>query len=423
MSTPISTQEAFELELQEIQGHLDARARWLSFSPRLESDFVLHLRSRAIDSLKHGLWTILFFYLAVGVSTYTELQLLSYPLFLEGNLKVWWAVYLMEGVVIASLLTLPRLPALLSGYWIYSGLIAATALAAIIVATSAFPDPYFNQHSSYVVIFIIAIIYSIGGLRFRSASIASVGAIVVSYVVIRAFDLWLDWGFFCQYVLLANVVGMLLCYMLEHRDRIVFLQARMLELEKGKLDRFSHELTRMSREDVLTGLANRRHFNEVFQVEWDRAKREQRALSLLFVDIDHFKPFNDNYGHLEGDRVLSEIGIALSGVLQRPGDMAARYGGEEFVLLLPMTPEAGALEVAVQVHEAIEALEIAHNASFVASWVTASVGVATLVPTPEMRSTQLIACADEALYAAKAAGRNCIVVADMGVRAAAPVSV
>jgi len=408
----IVTQEALELELREIQGHLDVRTRRMRFSPRLEADFRQHLRNRAIDTLKHGWWTIVLFYVAVGISTYAEVRILSYPLFLDGNLKVWWSVFLVEGVVIASLLSLPRLPGLHAGYWIYTGLIAGLAVSAIIVATSAFPDPYFNQHSSYVVIFIIAIIYSIGGLRFRPAAIACACGVLISYGVVRAFDLWLDWGFFCQYVLLANVVGMLLCYMLEHRDRIVFLQARLLELEKGKLDSLSQELTRLSREDVLTGLANRRHFNEVFQVEWERAKREQQTLSLLFVDIDHFKAFNDNHGHLEGDRVLSEVGMALKGVLRRPGDMAARYGGEEFVLLLPATPESGALGVAVQVHEAIEALEISHRASCVADWVTASVGVATLVPGPEMRSAQLIARADEAVYAAKAAGRNCIVVAE-----------
>lgn len=407
------TQEALELELQEIQGHLNARTRRMRFSLRLEAGFHQHLRNRALDTLKHGWWIILLLYAAIGISTYTEIRLLSYPLFYEGNLRVWSVVFLLEGVVVASLLSLPWLPALHRGYWIYTGLIAGLALSAIIVATSAFPDPYFNQHSSYIVIFIIAIIYSIGGLRFRPAVIACSGAVMVSYLVISAFDLWLDWGFFCQYVLVANIVGMMLCYVQEHRDRIVFLQARLLELEKGKLDHFSHELTRLSREDVLTGLANRRHFNEVFQAEWDRAKREQQALSLLFVDIDHFKLFNDTYGHLEGDRVLSEVGMALKGGLRRPGDMAVRYGGEEFVLLLPTTPEGGALEVAVQVHEAIEALAIPHRASLVADWVTVSVGAATLVPAPEMHSAQLLACADEALYAAKAAGRNCIVVADV----------
>lgn len=420
---PIITQEAFELDLQEIQGLLDARTRRMRFSARLESDFHLHLRNRAIDTLKHGWWTIVLLYVAIGFSTFAEVRLLSYPLFLDGNLHVWWTVFLVEGVAIAGLLSLPWLPALHTRYWIYTGLIALLAESSIIVATSAFPDPYFNQHSSYIVIFIIALIYGLGGLRFRPAVIGCTAGVLVSYALISVFDLWFDWGLFCQYVLLANVVGMLLCYIQEHRDRIVFLQARLLELEKSKLNRLSLELNRLSREDVLTGLANRRQFNEVFQIEWDRAKRERQPLSLLFVDIDYFKLFNDSHGHLEGDRVLSEVGLAMSSVLRRPGDMAARYGGEEFVVLLPATPAGGALEVAVQVHEAVEAMDIPHSASLVAKWVTASVGVATLMPEAEMRSSQLIACADEALYAAKAAGRNCIVVADMSHRTSAPILV
>ncbi|MGH8492668.1 MAG: diguanylate cyclase domain-containing protein [Moraxellaceae bacterium] len=410
MSTPV-TQEAIDTELCEIQGLLlDGRSR-LRFSGGLETDFRAQLQQRTLDILLHSWWTIVLFYLAVAVSTYVEVRLLSYPLFLDGNLKVWWAVVLMEGGAIAALLLLPRIPLLVSHYWVSLCLIATLAIASITIATSAFPDPYFNQHSSYVVIFIISLIYGIGGMRLMPAVVAAFAAAVLSWAVIWFFDLWLDWGLFAQYVILANVVGMLICYLLEQRDRRMFLQARLLELEKGKLDSLSRELSRISREDVLTGLANRRHFNEVFQLEWDRARREQQMISLIFVDIDHFKPFNDNHGHLEGDRVLSQVGQALRDTLRRPGDLAARYGGEEFVLLLPGTPAAGALEVAAQVREAVEGLGIPHLASNVAPHVTASVGVATISPELGLRSAQLIARADEAVYAAKAAGRNCIKVA------------
>jgi diguanylate cyclase (GGDEF)-like protein len=407
VGTPI-TQEAIEAELREIHQHLGVRTRRMRFSSLLEASFREHLQHRAVETLTHGWWALLLFYLFVGVTTYAEVRLLSYPLFAAGNLQVWWSVYLVEGLVIAGFIFLPRLPDLHRRYGRYTGVCAALGISAIIIATSAFPDPYFNQHSSYVVIFIISTAYSIGILRLRPAAIACWGAVLFSGAIIHVFNLWMDWGFYLQYAVLANVVGMLLCYMLEHRDRIMFLQARLLELEKNKLDRLSRELDRLSREDVLTGLANRRHFNEMFQMEWDRARRENKLLSLLFVDIDHFKPFNDSHGHLEGDRVLSSVGTALKGVLRRPGDIAARYGGEEFVLLLPGTPLAGALEVAVQVQQAIEALQILHRASKVSDYLTASVGVAAVQPAPDMRSSQLIDLADEAVYAAKAAGRNCI---------------
>lgn len=410
MSTPFS-QEAVDRELGEIQELLDGRQR-RRFSAGLEADFRNHVKLRALDILRQGWLTILFFYLLVALATYVEVRLLSYPLFLEGNLKVWWAAVLSEGVAITALILLPRIPFMVANFWTSITLIAGLAIAAIIIATSAFPDPYFNQHSSYVVIFIISVVYGIGSMRLVPAAIAAATAGLLGWAVIWFFDLWFDWGLFAQYVILANVVGMLICYLLEQRDRRMFLQARLLELEKGKLDSLSRELSRLSREDVLTGLANRRHFNEVFQLEWDRARREQQMISLLFVDIDHFKPFNDNHGHLEGDRVLSRVGQALRDTLRRPGDLAARYGGEEFVLLLPGTPAAGALEVAAQVREAVEGLRIPHQASSVGPHVTASVGVATLSPELGLRSAQLIARADEAVYAAKAAGRNCIKVAE-----------
>lgn len=410
MSTPQS-QEAISAALREIQAHLDGPRAFPRFSPALAAGFHQLMRQRSLQLLHQGWWAILLLYLLIGLCTYTEVALLSYPLFRDGNFSVWWAVYLTEGVVVAALLLLPRLPWLARHYDGVLMLVALLALSAIIIATSAFPDPYFNQHSSYVVIFISAIIYGIGSLRLWQAAVVGWTAALLAWAVIRTFGFWLDWGLYVQYAVLGNLVGMLICYALERRDRLMFLQSRLLELEKTALDQLAQELARMSREDALTRLANRRHFNETFQIEWDRARREQQWLALLFVDIDHFKPFNDSHGHLEGDSVLAAVGQALRSSLRRPGDMAARYGGEEFVLLLPATGMSGALEVAEQVQVAIKALGIVHRASSVADHLTASIGVAAMMPTTELRSAELIAQADAAVYAAKAAGRNRIMVA------------
>ncbi|MDP2228233.1 MAG: diguanylate cyclase [Moraxellaceae bacterium] len=374
-SSGVVARDDIESELLEIHTLLEGRAGFLRFSPRLERAFRLSVQQRAIELLNHGWWVVVFFYVGLGIFTRLQIHTFADPALLPQNVSIWWAVYLVEGVVVAVLLTLPRLPALDDWYIYYTGAMAMTALSAIIIATSAFPDPYVNQHASYVVIFITAIIYGIGGLRLLPATMACAAAGIFAYVVIREFDLWFNWGHFSQYVVLSNVVGILLCYLLEHRDRIMFLQSRLMETEKNKLDSLSRELTRLSREDVLTGLANRRHFNELFQQEWDRARRERRHIALIFIDVDHFKPFNDTHGHLEGDRALSEVGMALKSVLRRPGDLAARYGGEEFVLLLPNTPEQGACDVARQVQETLALLAIPHRASRVANYLTASLGV------------------------------------------------
>lgn len=397
--------------IREIQHLLERRHPFLRFPPPLETAFRRYTQGRVLELLSRGWWALLLFYLLVGLCTYIQLRLLSSPSLLAANLGVWWSVYLCEGVVIALLLLLPRIPVLQAHYQLCLGVAALTAVSAIIVGTSAFPDAYFNHHSSYVVIFVLALVYGIGVFPTGRALMICGGATLLSSLVIWEFDLWLDPGLFLQYVVLANMAGLLMCHIVEQRDRRMFLQGRLLVLEKDVLSDLSGELSRLAREDALTGLANRRHFNEVFQVEWERARRESQSLALIFVDIDHFKPFNDAHGHVEGDAVLTEVGRSLKSCLRRPGDLAVRFGGEEFVLLLPCTPLEGAVEVARQVRSAIAGLGIPHAASTVAPHITASLGVAALVPTSEMRSVQLVALADEAVYAAKTAGRNCIRVA------------
>lgn len=405
-------EDAAGTEIRDIRRLLEQRRPYLKFPPMLETAFQLHMQGRILELLVRGWWTLLLFYLLIGICTYIELHMLSYPTLLAGNLAVWWRIYLIEGVVLAALLVLPRLSLRLSHYQFCLGLIAALAVATIIVGTSAFPDPYFNHHSSYVVIFVLALVYGIGAFRLGWALLICGTATLTAWLAIWRFELWLDKGLFLQYVVLANIAGLLMCHIVEQRDRRMFLQGQLLTEEKAMLSTLSSELSRLAREDALTGLANRRHFNDVFQTEWERARREAQPLALIFVDIDHFKPFNDVHGHIEGDAVLAEIGGALKNCLHRPGDLAVRFGGEEFVLLLPCTPLAGAVEVARHVQAAIAALHLPHRASGVAPHVTASVGVAALVPTLEMRSVQLVALADEAAYAAKAAGRNCIRVAE-----------
>ncbi len=397
--------------IEQIRQLLEKNHPFLRFPRGLEGRFRQHVQRRAIELLTYAWWVILAFYFFLGAVTWAQVQTYSDPSYLPDNEKVWWVIYLAEGGVIALLLMLPRLPRLERWYRYYVVAIAIVAVSAITIGTSAFPDSFFNQHSSYVVILVLAIIYGIGGLRLVPAMFACISSAVISVAVIHWYDLWYNWGHFSQYVVMANTVGMLLGYLLEHRDRTMFLQSELLELEKRKMDELSQEFNRLSREDALTGLANRRHFNEVFQQEWDRARRDQRPLALVFLDVDHFKPFNDTHGHVEGDKALALVGVALKTVLRRSGDIAARYGGEEFVLLLPGTGLEGAREVALQVARSIRTLAIPHGASSVADHVTVSMGVAAQQPDGDMRGTRLLAAADEAVYAAKEAGRNCIITA------------
>jgi diguanylate cyclase (GGDEF)-like protein len=165
------------------------------------------------------------------------------------------------------------------------------------------------------------------------------------------------------------------------------------------------QLSVMAATDGLTGLVNRRQFDATLEQEWRRAIRSGTPISLLLLDADFFKSYNDGYGHLAGDEVLRSIASCLQLVLRRPADTGARYGGEEFVAILPDTDAAGAWNTAERVRSAVAALEIPHAASLVGR-VTVSIGVATAYPQAEQKAAVLIREADEALYEAKRNGRN-----------------
>lgn len=165
------------------------------------------------------------------------------------------------------------------------------------------------------------------------------------------------------------------------------------------------KLEALARIDGLTQVANRRSFDEMFQKEWNRMQREKKPLSLILGDVDFFKKFNDSYGHQAGDDCLRTVAAALKGVVRRPGDLVARYGGEEFVILLPDTPEEGAMMLAEEARKAVEAIGLPHEASTM-NMVTLSLGVATASPTKDIDPKTLIEAADKGLYKAKEAGRN-----------------
>lgn len=167
------------------------------------------------------------------------------------------------------------------------------------------------------------------------------------------------------------------------------------------------ELARLSQTDGLTGLSNRRRFETMFDLSWRSAGRSGEPLSMLVVDADHFKRYNDRYGHAVGDEVLVGLGACLAACVRRPEDWVFRVGGEEFILLLPDTDPAGALRIAERVHAEVAKLAVA-SVSLAAGSVTVSIGAATIVPSPGVASaaSDLYKRADAALYEAKAAGRN-----------------
>ena len=165
-------------------------------------------------------------------------------------------------------------------------------------------------------------------------------------------------------------------------------------------------LENLSTIDALTGIANRRRFDEYYNAEWKRSVREKTALSLIMIDIDFFKPYNDNYGDSAGDECLKQVAKCLFDLVRRPADLLAQYGGEEFVCILPKTALKGAVQIGDIMRRSIERLKIVHEHSSISGFVTVSLGTATVLPANKLGSERLINEADKCLYKAKAEGRN-----------------
>ena len=213
-------------------------------------------------------------------------------------------------------------------------------------------------------------------------------------------------------LLLASIALVYAAY----RLRLARFQRREDELGRlvaertEELQKANNGLQELALVDALTGVANHRRFREFLAHEWRRCFRERTPIALAFVDIDHFKRFNDTYGHQTGDECLRRVAAAMASILQRPTDFLARYGGEEFVAIVADCGLADAAALAERLRAKVESLEIPHGASDVSSFVTITIGVCVRIPNETTSTDDLIGCADQALYEGKRLGRNRVVV-------------
>jgi diguanylate cyclase (GGDEF)-like protein len=193
---------------------------------------------------------------------------------------------------------------------------------------------------------------------------------------------------------------------LEHKT--YELNAKIVELEElqQQLEEKNKQLKAISNLDGLTGISNRRYFNEILDKEWFRNLRDRKKMSILMMDIDHFKSFNDTYGHTAGDDALKNVAETISQTLKRRSDTLSRYGGEEFVAILPDTDKKGAIDLAERIILAITGLGIRNESSPVKNALTLSIGVSTMIPEKGQLPMTIVSKADDALYMAKGNGRN-----------------
>lgn len=195
-------------------------------------------------------------------------------------------------------------------------------------------------------------------------------------------------------------------------SNLIAKEAAYIALQKNQrqLAAINHQLEKLAALDGLTGISNRRFFNEQLDKEWRRSLRAGSPISVIMTDIDHFKLYNDAYGHLQGDDCLKQVARTIERCFQRGSDLVARYGGEEFVVVAPLLNAEQAIDKAEEMRVAIADLGLDHKASPTTGHVTVSVGVANCIPSLELSPTQLVQSADNALYEAKASGRNRVTV-------------
>ncbi len=393
--------------------HTSMNRRTLAFAPGLEREFAAVYARRSLAQVRFTLVVGLLFY-----SGFAGLDLLVAP---EVVGSLWWirfAGFLPLSLVLLGASFLPVFQrigqALLTAWVVFAG------LGIIAMMTIVPGDAGYSYYVGLILVFMVG--YTWARIRFTWATAAG-WSLVLAYEVAA---IWLmdtpaqvllsNNYFFVG----ANVLGMLGCYAIERYARMEFLGACKLDDKQRLVERANEalasvneqlavansELERLARYDGLTGIANRRIFDETLAVEWRRMTREKKPIALVLVDVDHFKDFNDTYGHQAGDDCLVQVGRVLAESARRPGDLAARYGGEEFVLLLADTDMDGVCHVATALEAAVDGLRIAHTGSSVADHVTVSMGVVALIPHVGQAPADLVALADAALYEAKEAGRH-----------------
>ncbi|SEG18268.1 sensor domain-containing diguanylate cyclase [Marinobacterium lutimaris] len=223
-----------------------------------------------------------------------------------------------------------------------------------------------------------------------------------------------DWKRFALtrliFFILISLVSCFLMYRVQRSKRRTEkakrASAALIQQQNEQLNALNEELRKLAMHDALTGVANRRSFDERFELEWRRCRRETLPLAVVMIDIDYFKAFNDHYGHVIGDQCLQSVAQQLQQYSARGSDFVARFGGEEFICLLPNTDFDQAAQYAESLRLAIEQLNIPHASSEVSGRLTISLGFAVCIPGNDSASTELIVKADECLYRAKAGGRN-----------------
>lgn len=397
-----------EIQLENDKLIVSLRSAFKFSNPELERGFVKWLSEQTMLYLRAHVPYLCLLYVLLSAVTFVYINWFTAGAARENDLAIWQNV--VSGLFVSMVVYAYCVgrPSMDKWFPVYSLLSDCMILASITLAAIMCKDQTLHQLAQAVLVVGFLVIFGTGLQRLKpcltNATIA--GVIVVAVVLYNGQqERFQSMMMFYGMVLFGMT---LLATAMERSHRIQFLQQCLLEHERARLSELSGHLSAISRQDALTGLANRRRFDEQILAEWERAKRESLPLSLLFIDVDHFKKYNDTLGHQAGDLCLQQVARTLHAVPRRSGDLVARYGGEEFVVLLPNTDANGALHTARRILKVVTALNIPHPQAEIGR-VSVSVGCATVCPQAGETVEDLIAWADRAVYVAKERGRNQLV--------------
>lgn len=406
MQTASASENLSVGEAAQLEKLLQRGPNLLCFPPRLESIFrryyLIRNRGRMLLSLLIGMLFYLGFFLF-------DRQLLDDP---SAALALRFGLVLPAAVVLAFVLALARHDWQAQLAYALGLCIAAGALLLISYRLRADIEPIYIA----ALLLILMYVYVFAALRLIYAATAGL-AITVAVLVWMWWHAYFDstmlsvWG---ATMLAANVMGIYGAFTIETCIRQDFLRNRLLTARRLNLEDANRLLRDMAERDELTGLANRRKFRDRMTEEWLRCRRESKPLTLILIDVDAFKPYNDSLGHQQGDRCLEDLAEVIGSYARRPGDTAARYGGEEFALLLSDCSRDNAVRIAENIREEIAELRIPHPASPVAEYVTISLGAGAVIPGNNNGVEGFFESVDQALYRAKHAGRNRVVAGESG---------
>ena len=368
------------------------------FPKELENIYKDQYRTEAAHEFRYRAPIILGLYSYLSFGTYEIL-----PVEMRSE---WIAYYGWVGMIIVLAWLLSFAPSMNKWFDHYVCLGSTGAVALTFTLINVLEQGHNNVLFHAAMMYAVVIIYGFVGMRFYTAMFAGWFGGLIGIVA----SIWLhgsiDWTYLNRTYTFSSFLGMALAYAIDRQHRENYLQNCMIELNRLELMRQAQQLSILSQQDALTGLANRRYLDEVLENEWKRSIRHEVPITIMMVDIDCFKLYNDTLGHIQGDQCLRRIAILLGSISSRSGDLAARYGGEEFLLLFSMTDKDQALIQVQRLMELVRNIAIAHPRSSVSKYVTISVGVATMIPHLNDSLSEFISKADHALYVAKSNGRN-----------------